>query len=531
MTFPIIIASAVIICCVMANRFSTKMGMPALILFMALGMIFGSDGIFKIPFDNFNLAQWICNISLLFIMFYGGFCTKWSTAKPVALRAAVLSTFGVVITALLTAVFCFFVLKFTFIGSLLAGAVISSTDAASVFSILRSKKLNLKYGTASLLEIESGSNDPVSFMLTTIGLSLINTSGEKNILFMIFSQIIFGISSGIVVAAFGNYFLCKKKLIPSGMENIFMIGLALLGYGAADLIGGNGYLSVYLMGIILGNCRIKNKKDLVLFFDGITGLAQIILFFLLGLLAFPSRLPQVLPAAIAIALFLLFVARPAAIFLLLKPFKATNSQCLLISWAGLRGAASIVFAISVISGGGIQSVHYDIFHIVFMISLLSVAFQGSLLPLVAKKLDMVDEESDVRKTFNDYQEESAITLMRIFVPKGHNWANRPIKDVSLPTDSLAIMIKRAGETVIPNGDTIILEGDSVILSVPSYDASGEANLDEIKIDKNHEWCEKKIADLDIPENTLIVMVRRGDETIIPRGKTVIHKDDVVITYQ
>lgn len=531
MTIPILMASFVIFCCVIANKFSAKMGMPALLLFMALGMLFGSDGILKIPFDNYILAEKICTVALLFIIFYGGFCTKWETAKPVAVKAGLLATLGVLLTAGLTGAFCYYILHFSFVGSFLAGAVVSSTDAASVFSILRSKKLNLKYGTAPLLEIESGSNDPISFMLTLIGLSLINGGiDSKNIVYLLFTQIIFGSLIGVGLAVLGG-FLCEKRYIPDGMEDIFTIGLALLGYGAADYIGGNGYLSVYFMGIIFGNCKIKNKISLVHFFDGLTGMAQIIIFFLLGLLSFPSRLPSVFVSAIAIALFLMFVARPIAVFCVLKPFKATLNQCLLVSWAGLRGAASIVFAIFVISGGGSQSVHYDIFHIVFMVSLISVAVQGSLLPFVAKKLNMVDDKGDVRKTFNDYQDESAITLMRLFIPKGHNWVNKKISEISLPTDSLALMVKRNSETIIPKGDTTILENDSVILSVPSYDAGTEANLNEIKIDKGHNWCGKRISEIHIPENTLIVMVRRGDKTLIPRGKTVIHKDDVVITYQ
>lgn len=529
MTIPIIFSAIVIFGCILGHRFSARVGVPALLLFMALGMIFGSDGILKIPFDNYVLAEKICTVSLLFIIFYGGFCTKWKTAKPVVVKAGLLATIGVLLTAGLTSLFCYLVLNFSFIESFLAGAVISSTDAASVFSILVSKKLNLKYGTAPLLEIESGSNDPVSFMLVIVGLSLINgDANATDIVITIFTQIIFGALIGAFTAMIGG-FVCKKNFIPDSMEDIFVIGLALFGFGMADYLNGNGYLSVYIMGIILGNLEIKNKISLVHFFNGVTGLAQIIIFFLLGLLAFPSRLPSVFFSAISIAIFLIFIARPISVFLVLKPFKATTKQCLLVSWAGLRGAASIVFAIFIISGGGSESIHYDIFHIVFMISLISVAVQGSLLPYVSKKLDMVDEKNDVRKTFNDYQEESSITLMKIFINKGHNWANKTISQISLPTNSLALMIKRDGKTIIPKGDTMIYENDNVILSVPSYSENNdEINLDEIKITKKHKWCGKYINELNLQDKTLIVMVKRGESTIIPNGSTTILKGDTVI---
>lgn len=282
------------------------------------------------------------------------------------------------------------------------------------------------------------------------------------------------------------------------------------------------------MGIIIGNSRIQNKNILIPFFDGITGLAQILIFFLLGLLSQPHRMPSIILSAFAIVLFLTLAARPIAVFLLLRPFHCSTKQCILVSWAGLRGAASSVFAIMVIASGA--SISYDLFHIVFTVSLFSVAIQGTLLPWAAKKLDMVDEKADVRKTFNDYQEESAITLMRMYIPPGHNWQNKPIKDVSMPTGSLALMIKRNKNTIIPKGDTVILPGDNVILSVPSYEPSDREKLEEIHIDKTHSWCNKAISELNLPANELIALIIRGEEHLIPDGKTVICENDVVVTY-
>ena len=525
----IFLCACVLLSCLIASRFSDKFGMPALLLFMALGMLFGSDGLLKISFDNYDVTEKICNIALIFIMFYGGFGTKWSVAKPVAKKSIFLSTVGVVITAALTSLFCIYILKFDILESFLIGSVISSTDAASVFSILRSKNLSLKDGTASMLEIESGSNDPAAYMFTIIILKAMNGSNNfSEIGYMLFSQIVFGVLIGLIVAKLGIYMIQRTKVVADGLESIFMITLVLISYSLSGYIGGNGYLSVYLTGIILGNSKIKNKIVLVHFFDGVTGLAQILIFFLLGLLSFPHKLPEIIIPSILIALFLTFIARPISVFSILLPFKSSINQCLLVSWSGLRGAASIVFAIMAIAEG--ITIKHDLFHIVFMISLLSVAIQGSLLPNVARKLNMVDEESDVKKTFNDYQEKSSMTLMRIFIPEGHAWENKTIEKAGIPNDSLALIIKREGETIIPKGDTVIKANDSVVLSIPEYDFKDDIKLNEIQIEKSHQWCNKSIEELHLPDNILVALIKRGEENVIPRGKTRILEDDIVVIY-
>ncbi|MBP3460087.1 MAG: potassium/proton antiporter [Lachnospiraceae bacterium] len=529
MALGILLVAAVICLCILAEKFSGKFGMPALLLFMGIGMIFGSDGILKIPFDDYSMAERLCTIALSFIMFYGGFNTKWKAAKEVAGKAVLLSTLGVVITAMLTAWLCTMFLGFSWKESFLVGAVLSSTDAASVFAILRRKKLNLRDGTASLLEMESGSNDPVSYMMTILGIGMLGAGDSGNPVIMIGMQLVLGIMIGIGIAMAVILIMTKTSLVSDGLDTIFMIGMVMGCFGLSQLLGGNAFLSVYLMGIIVGNSRIRNKSILVSFFDGVTGLAQFFIFFLLGLLAFPHRFPDIILQALAITVFLTLIARPAAVFLLLKPFKCSTRQCMLVSWAGLRGAASIVFSISVIAGNADLS--HDLFHIVFMVSLFSVAIQGTLLPTAAKKLDMIDEKADVSKTFNDYQEESAITLMRMYIPKGHNWENRMIKDVSMPTGSLALMIKRGKETLIPRGDTVILAEDNLILSVPSYEPGEQENLQEIPIEKGHSWCGKRIEELDLPDHVLIALVMRGEENLIPDGQTMILEGDIVVSYR
>ncbi len=525
MNTTLLTVALIILLCIIAYRFSDKFGMPVLLLFMGLGMFFGADGPIGIYFNNYQLTEQICTICLAFIMFYGGFGTNWKSAKPIAVKAITLSTLGVVATALLTAAFCYYAFNYTFAESFLIGAVLSSTDAASVFSILRSKNLALKDKTAPLLEVESGSNDPSSYMLTIIAISIIN-KGDVSIGLMVFSQLFFAIIFGVLIALIARMTIGKISELGNGMDTIFMFAVVLISYALPGVFGGNGFLSVYITGIILGNSKIKNKVSLVHFYDGINGLSQILVFFLLGLLSFPSRIPSIMITSVGIAVFLALVARPITIFALLTPFKSSLKQKLIVSWAGLRGAASIVFAIMALSAG--VGINGDLFHIVFVVSLLSVAFQGALLPRFSKKLDMIDYEDDILKTFNDYHDESSLALIRMFIPEEHHWQNKKISEIQLPADSLAVMINRGDETIIPKGDTVVLAQDSLILSIPTYTSEDDLSLKEIEIDKSSPWCNRTIEELDLPKNILIAMIKRGDENIIPRGHTILLEKDIIV---
>lgn len=530
MSVYILVVAAVILMCLLFSKVSNKLGVPTLLVFIFLGMLFGSDGIFKIQFDNYVFAEEICSLSLIFIMFYGGFGTNWKSAKKVAVKSVLLSTVGVVLTATITGVFCHFVLNFDILESLLIGAVISSTDAASVFSILRSKRLNLKYNTASLLEVESGSNDPCSYMLTAIILTFMNgeTSGGQ-IVYMIFAQIVYGVAIGVVLAFLTSFILSKAKNSISGFESILVFSMALVSYALASLVGGNGYLSTYITGIILGNRNIKGKKSLVHFFDGLTGLMQILIFFLLGLLAFPSQLPAIILPALGIALFLTFVARPISVFAILTPFKCPIKQQLLVSWSGLRGAASIVFAImAVVSPAYIK---YDVFHVVFFIVLFSISLQGTLIPFVAKKLNMIDNNSDVMKTFNDYTEEVPVQFLKLLIKEKHPWVNKKIKNIRLLPSLLIALIIRDDKQIVPKGDTVILQDDIVIMSGPSLDKEFEGYLTEITIDSDNEWLGMTLSEIKFGSDRLVILIKRNNRVIIPSGKTRIKEDDVLIINQ
>ena len=527
MSLIILFSAIVIFSCIITNKFSNKLGIPALVFFMFLGIIFGSDGLLKLSFDDYELTSKLCSVGLLFIIFYGGFCTKKPDNK-ITIKAILLSSVGTALTAGFTTLFCYYILKIPFAESFIIGAIISSTDAASVFSILRSRRLNLKYNTAPLLEMESGSNDPFAYLLTMLGIILIKGGSFYSLTPLLFKQIIFGVFFGIIIAFAAILIFKKTKLITEGTDTIFVVAVALLSFSLTDLIGGNGYLSVYLTGIILGNSDIKNKINLIYFFDGITSLSQVVIFFLIGFLSFPHKIPEILMPAVLITVFLTFIARPLAVTLIMLPFKATLNQINFISWAGLRGAASIVFAILVVSE--CTSMKYDIFHIVFVVALISVTLQGSLLPINAKRTSMIDNLSDVRKTFNDYQQEAAITLNKILIQNSHPWIGNSLKEINLSDNSLILVINRDNEKIFPKGETILQEGDEILIGTTVVKSNYDISLSETLIDKNSEWVNKKIKEIEFPSNFLIAIIKRDTASFVPNGDTEIKEGDTIVFY-
>lgn len=525
----LLLGAVILIACIIGNKFSARVGIPTLFIFIALGMVFGSDGLLKIEFSDYNLCEKICSTALIFIMFYGGFGTKWSAAKPVAAKSILLSTFGVIITACLTGLFCYFALGTSLLEGMLIGSVLGSTDAASVFAILRSHRLNLKYGTASMLEIESGSNDPCAYMLTVIFLSAMDgTVSAGNILYSIFAQVVYGGAAGFLIALIAKKILKKFKFGSEGLDSVFLVAVGLAAYAIPSLLGGNGYLSAYISGIILGNADIPNKKSLVNFFDAFNNMMQMLIFFLLGLLVFPSQLPSVFLPSLLIALFLTFVARPAAVFMILTPFRAPIRQQLLVSWAGLRGAASIVFAIV----AAISPSYGDekIFQIVFCVVLLSLLLQGTLLPLASKKLKMIDAHENVLKTFNDYSEETSIQFIRLEIDHSHPWVNRSIREVETFPGTLIAAILRDKEALIPKGSTVLEEGDTVIIAAKEYLDRDGIELSERKIESGSHLIGKKLRDIDLKKDGLIILIQRGGADIIPDGESIVEEGDILVLY-
>nr|UWI50122.1 potassium/proton antiporter [Clostridioides difficile] len=462
MTELMIISGLVLLICITSSKVLYKFGVPILLIFILLGMLFGSDGMVGIYFDNYELTKQLCSIGLIFIMFFGGFGTNWNMAKPVAVPSILMSSLGVIITAGVTGIFCYMVIGTSLFEGLLIGAIAASTDAASVFAVLRSQKLNLKGSLASLLEVESGSNDPIAYMLTLIILTLMSNSGVELIIPMVIKQITFGLAIGFILARLSVYILRNSNFEIEGFYTIFITAIALLSYALSEYVGGNGYLSVYISGIIIGNSKIPHKKSLVHFFDGISWIMQIMLFFMLGLLSFPSKLPSVFGIAMAISIFMIIIARPLATFITLAKFKFSNKEKLFISWVGLRGAASVVFAIYAVTQGVV--IENDIFHIIFFIALLSVGLQGTLIPTVARKLDLVDDNTPVLKTFNDYDGEISSKLIEVNIDDDSKWADKSIMDSNIPEDILIVMIKRKEQVLVPKGSTVIKRGDTLVLS-------------------------------------------------------------------
>ena len=292
---------------------------------------------------------------------------------------------------------------------------------------------------------------------------------------------------------------------------------------------GNRYLSAYIAGIILGNAKIPNKKNQVLFFDGVTSFMQLMVFFLLGLLCTPSRLGSVILPALAIAVVLTFVVRPLVVALLLTPFRSKLSQQLLVSWAGLRGATSAIFALTAAASGAV--LQYDLFHLVFCVVLFSIALQGTLLPLVSRKLHMIDESADVLKTFNDYTEKKELQLLRLPLEPGNSWIGQPVSALHLPPDTMLATILRDGDSVVPRGDTVLCEGDVAVLAAGHCGGKLQnVQLSEMEITADHSWNGKTLAALRLPQEELVVLVRRGRESLIPQGDTEIHAGDVLVMY-
>lgn len=531
MTLFLILMGIVVLLSVWLNHISSRIGVPTLLAFILLGILFGNNGIFPIHFDDRGFAQQTCTVALIFIMFYGGFGTRWATARKVAVESGLLASVGVVVTAGLIGAFCRLALGWTWNEGLLLGAVVSSTDAASVFSILRGRRLGLKHGTAPLLEVESGSNDPFSYMLTAVMLEVCQGKATAGgLVWMLVAQIVLGVLLGLVIGKVASHVFDKARKQSSAYASLFVLGIAVLAYALPDLIGGNGYLSAYLAGIILGNSDLKHKNDLVAFFDGVTGFMQVIIFFMLGLLARPALLHRAILPALAVFAFMLFVARPAAVNSVLTFFRKGGRYSLkqqtLISFVGLRGAASIVFAIMATAGDG-PVLEHDIFNIVFCIVLMSISLQGTLIPFVAGKLDMIDSDDDVMKTFNDFSNNTNAQFGRVDLMPDSPWDGKAIRELALPRNMLIVMIIRGEEHITPQGGTVLRAGDRVVLITKTFEDDHNF-LEEHTVKENGHWCGKRIRDYDRPERGVVIMIRRGESNIIPNGDTVLESGDVIV---
>ena len=524
----LLLMGLVIFICILLGRFMEKIPLPSLLIFIGLGMLFGENGVLKIPFDDYLGVNTVCSVCLLCIMFYGGFGTNLRAARPVLPQSILLSTLGVAGTAGGVAVLVHLIFRLSWQECLLIGGVISSTDAASVFNILRSRKLALKYHTDSLLEMESGSNDPMSFMLTTLAIALL--AGQSvSVPGLLARQLLIGGFLGIAMGWIGVKLLHCQLLPSQESHTIFLLAIMLLSYALPTQLSGNGYLSVYLCGIYIGNSHLPQKKFLVHFFDVLTQVSQVLIFFLLGLLVTPVQLPAVILPALLIMVLLTLVVRPLVCTAILAPFRAGLSQIALTSWAGLRGAASIVFAISAVLSG--IPTTFNLYNLVFCIVLLSISIQGTMLPLLARKLGMLDPTADVGRTFNDYQEDSDIHFIRLRVAPGHSWQGQTLSQLRLPGDLLVAVILRQGQLLTPTGATVLEAGDVLVLAARSFQDQKQLVFQEVPVEKHHKFAGLPLSRIPQAHTQRIILIKRGIGTLIPTGSTVVQPGDILVTTQ
>lgn len=461
----LLIGSLLLLISILAGKTSYKFGVPTLILFLSVGMLAGSEGIGGIAFDDPQLAQFIGIVSLNFILFSGGLDTSWKSIKPVLWQGISLSTLGVLFTALSVGTFVWLITDFTIFEALLLGSIVSSTDAAAVFSILRSKNMALKSNLRPTLELESGSNDPMAYFLTIAFLGLVVNQDASlfSIIPLFLQQIFIGAALGLIFGKLSKIVINRITLDFEGLYPVLAIALMFVTFSATDRLGGNGFLAVYLAGVYLGNRDLIHKRTIMRFFDGLAWLMQIVLFLTLGLLVFPSDIVPILGLGILVSAFLIIVARPVGVMLSLAPFKMKARRRWYISWVGLRGAVPIVFATYPLLAG-IEKAHM-IFNIVFFVSLTSVLIQGTTLSAVARWLHVaLPKKVKKQSPVDAFLADGTKSLIReIVIPSDNFSIGKRIVDLHFPKNAIIAMISRNGKFLTPNGATEIEEDDTLIV--------------------------------------------------------------------
>lgn len=468
----LLIGSVLLFISLFAGKTSFKFGVPVLILFISIGMLAGSEGLGGIYFDNPKTAQFIGIVALNFILFSGGLDTDWKSIKPVLWQGISLSTLGVMLTAFIVGLFVWAITDFTLLEGLLLGSIVSSTDSAAVFSILRSKSLALKGNLRPTLELESGSNDPMAYILTIVftGLVVSQDSGFWGIIPMFFSQLILGAIIGLVFGKISTWFINHIRLDYEGLYIVLVIAIMFFTFSFTDFVGGNGFLAVYLSSVFLGNQDLIHKKKILKSFDSFAWLMQIVLFLTLGLLVFPSQIIPVIGVGLVISLFLIVVARPISVFISLAPFKVNLRSRWFLSWVGLRGAVPIVFATYPLLAGAEKA--NMIFDIVFFVSLTSVLIQGTTLPKIADWLKLTLPEELKKRTKTDMELSDSIKslLTEIHIPKNSSVAGKQIVQLGLPKTTHISFILRGNKYITPSGSTIIEVNDKLYVLSENKDS-------------------------------------------------------------
>lgn len=472
----LLVASLLFFISISVGRLGGRFGVPALLLFIGVGMIFGSDVTGIIVFNDLKTAEYIGTVALCVILFSGGLQTKMEDIKPVIAQSLVLATIGVLMTAFITGFFIWWIcgmmlpaLGMGLATALLFASCMSSTDSASVFAVLGTKGLKLKNNLAPTLEMESGSNDPMAYVLTITFIGVIN-EGMDNfhvlpVIISILIQLVIGTIAGYGLGKLAAFVLNKMRIDNEAYYPILLLTFCIFIFSFTNIIQGNGFLAIYVAGFVIGNSKFINKRSSVRFFDVLAWFSQISVFLMLGLLVNPQELMPIALIAIVIFLFLTFVARPLTIFICLVPFRKVGfKDKVFISWVGLRGAVPIIFAIYPLTAG-VPHAHF-IFNVVFFITLLSLLLQGTLINRVAEWLGLAIVSKFSKKT-NEFElemsEDIGSVTSEMVVKKGALEHGNRLMDLPLPAEALVVMVKRGDDYFIPKGKTEMQVGDKLLI--------------------------------------------------------------------
>ncbi|WP_101843334.1 potassium/proton antiporter [Halobacillus sp. Marseille-P3879] len=463
----IMLVALLLIMSVFVTKFSSRLGVPSLVLFIGVGMLVGSDGLDLLYFDNAEVAQIVGIFALIVILFEGGMQTKWKSIKQVLAPSVTLATLGVILTSAVVGAAAKYILGISWVEALLLGSIVGSTDAAAVFAVLKGK--NIRNKLEATLEAESGTNDPMAVFLT-ISFIQVLTTDETNIWAMagsFFWQMGGGLAVGLLIGYGASYALNRINLDSSGLYPIFALGFAFLTYGATSLIQASGLLSVYVAAVLIGNAELAYRYSILRFHEGFGWMAQILMFVLLGLFVFPSDVftGEVIADGLLIALVLIFVARPAATFISLIYFKFNWKEKLFLSWAGLRGAVPIVLAIFPLLTDLENS--QLMFNIVFFIVIVSTLLQGSSITWVAEKLKLVSDQktNPIHSLELISMGKANVELMQYEVNDKNLIVGQSLENMELPDKALINAIIRNGEVITPYGQTTIHAGDTLYIMV------------------------------------------------------------------
>jgi potassium/hydrogen antiporter len=462
----LLVAAILLLFSIVASKASGRLGIPALLLFLLTGMLAGSEGPGGIYFDDPWLSQLVGVVALAFIIFDGGLSTEWHIVRPVFSKGLALSTIGVFITAISVGLFATLILDFSILEGLLLGSIVSSTDAAAVFSILRSRDVQLKGKLEPLLELESGSNDPMAVFLTIGFTQLITTpdSSLLNLVPMFFQQMLLGAMLGFAFGRLAAALANRMNLGYQGLYPVLTIALVMLTYGATTWLGGNGFLAVYLAGLIMRKNDFLHRRSIMRFHEGLAWLMQISMFLVLGLLVFPSELIPIIGTGLMVSVFLILVARPLSVFLSLLPSNLNLREKTLVSWVGLRGAAPIILATFPLVEGVARS--DTIFNLVFFIVLTSVLVQGTTIIPAARLIGVYGPSQPSRPLYPLEFIPAASPdsgLVNLEVPASSTVVGKKIVDLHLPETALVVLVNKKDRFVIPSGGTVLEAGDRMMV--------------------------------------------------------------------